>query len=107
VTKIAIQFEEEGFYVPLRQCKHVNVVLDKSSTAEAHVWKCADCGYVYGDTRRVVPSVVSPGDLFETVNQFGELRTREDWAVMIGAGLLAVALIAFDITYAISHWGRL
>ena len=88
MTKIAIQFEEEGFYVPLRQCKHLNMVLDKSSTAQAHVWKCADCGHVYGDTRPTVP-------------------TLEDRAMAIGAVVLAVAVIAFDIAYAISHWGSL
>jgi hypothetical protein len=71
---IAVQFQEEGFYVPLR---------------------------------RVSPPVIQPSDLLETVNQFGELRTREDWFVMIGAAVLAVAMIAFDITYAVCHWGRL
>jgi hypothetical protein len=74
MTNIAIEFEEEGFYVPMR---------------------------------RVSPSVIEPSDLLETVNQFGELRTREDWAFMIGAAVLAVAMIAFDISYAVCHWGRL
>jgi len=56
-------------------CQHNNMVLNDGSNATSHVWKCADCGYVYGEAPR------APGQQPQNAPQDTTKSTPEAWPI--------------------------